>query len=139
MQDYIPVYTSPETFNSISNMFPYMVDSRRATGGGDIPCFVWHVFDTAYPFPLPSCGGIQVTPLPVEHGTYFTDHGPARPYMCMGFRIGALSYISDASRVPEETRRKIQGSRVLILDALREVPHASHFSFSEVSPFVYGV
>ena len=62
---------------------------------------------------------------------YFSE-GPSRPYMCMGFRIGEISYISDASRIPEETKLKIEGSRVLILDALREKPHGSHFSFDEV-------
>jgi Beta-lactamase superfamily domain len=108
-----------------------MVDSKKATGGGDIPSFVWHSFDPSEPFQIPSCGEIEVIPLPVEHGMYFSDE-PATPYMCMGFRIGNVSYISDANRISDETKRKIEGSRILILDALREVPHASHFSFDEV-------
>lgn len=108
-----------------------MVDAKRATGGGDIPSFTWHPFDTSKSFIVPSCGGIEITPLPVEHGMYFSD-GPAKPYMCMGFRIGSVSYVSDASRIPEATKQKIEGSKILILDALREVPHASHFSYSEV-------
>lgn len=131
VQDHIPIYTSPETYTSISNVFPYMVDSKKATGGGDIPSFTWHPFNPSEPFQIPSCGQIEVIPLPVEHGMYFTD-GPVRPYMCMGFRIGDVSYISDASRISEETKRKIEGSKILILDALREIPHASHFSFDEV-------
>ena len=112
-------------------MFPYMVDSTRATGGGDIPSFVWHPFDTSKSFEIPSCGDIEITPLPVEHGMYFSQV-PPKPYMCMGFRVGDLSYISDASRVPDETKEKMKGTRILILDALREAPHGSHFSFSEV-------
>ena len=112
-------------------MFPYMVDPKRATGGGDIPSFTWLPFDPSEPFIIPSCQGIQVIPLPVEHGMYFSD-GPAKPYICMGFRIGQLSYISDTNRVSDATKQKIQGSRILILDALREIPHGSHFSFDEV-------
>jgi phosphoribosyl 1,2-cyclic phosphodiesterase len=133
VQDNIPIYTSPVTYSSIANMFPYMVDSSRATGGGDIPSFIWHPFDQTQPFEILSCGGIKVIPLPVEHGMYFSQ-GPPKAYMCMGFRIGDLSYISDANRIPDETKVKIQGSRILILDALRETPHASHFSFDEVLP-----
>lgn len=114
-------------------MFPYMVDAKRATGGGDIPSFQWHPFDPNGPFEIPSCGNLEVVPLPVEHGMYFSD-GQGRPYMCMGFRIGPLAYVSDANRICEETRGKIEGCRVLILDALRETPHASHFSFQEVPP-----
>jgi phosphoribosyl 1,2-cyclic phosphodiesterase len=113
-------------------MFPYMIDSKAATGGGDIPSFKWHTFDPSEPFSVESCGGIQVTPLPVEHGMYFSE-GPSRPYMCMGFRLGSLAYISDASKIPAETKEKIEGCRVLVLDALRETPHGSHFSFDEVN------
>lgn len=131
-QDHVPIYTSPETFESIRNMFRYMVDPSHATGGGDIPSFRWHTFDPSKPFTISSCGGIAATPLPVEHGMYFAD-GLARPYMCMGFRIGEVSYISDTNRIPDDTKEKIQGSRILILDALRETPHASHFCFDEVS------
>jgi phosphoribosyl 1,2-cyclic phosphodiesterase len=131
-QDHISIYTSPETYASISTMFPYMVDAKRATGGGDIPSFQWHPFDTTAPFDIPSCGNLEVVPLPVEHGMYFSD-GQGRPYMCMGFRIGPLAYVSDANRICDETKAKIEGCRVLILDALRETPHASHFSFQEVS------
>lgn len=58
--------------------------------------------------------------------------------MCMGFRIGEVSYISDASKIPEETKAKVEGSRVLILDALREKPHGSHFSFDEVPTLTCG-
>ena len=135
VQDYIPIYTAPETFTSIFRMFPYMIDSKHATGGGDIPSFVWHSFDPSAPFTISTCGGIEVTPLPVEHGVSFSDES-ATPYMCMGFRIGEMSYISDTNRVPEETKQKIEGSKILILDALRETPHGSHFSFSEVTFFL---
>jgi phosphoribosyl 1,2-cyclic phosphodiesterase len=113
-------------------MFPYMIDSKAATGGGDIPSFKWHTFDPSETFSVESCGGIQVMPLPVEHGMYFSD-GPSRPYICMGFRLGSLAYISDASKIPAETKEKIEGCRVLVLDALRETPHGSHFSFDEVN------
>jgi len=110
-----------------------MADSKQATGGGAIPSLTWHPFDTSVSLTIPSCGGIEVIPLPVEHGTYFSE-GHTKPYMCMGFRIGAVSYISDTNRIPDATKQKIEGTRVLILDALRETPHPSHFSFSEVVP-----
>src|SRR5436305_6051660 len=114
-------------------MFPYMVDPLKATGGGDIPSFKWHPFDETQPFfSIPTCGNIEIIPLPVEHGMYFSD-GSARPYICLGFRIGRVSYVSDASYIPEETKLKIEGSKILILDALRETTHASHFSFDEVN------
>jgi phosphoribosyl 1,2-cyclic phosphodiesterase len=112
-------------------MFPYLEDPRHSSGHGIAP-FTWNHFDESVPFNIPSCGNIQVTPLRVQHGR---DHAPVRqPYICMGFRINYFSYISDASFVPEDTRKKLDGTRVLVLDALRERPHPSHFNFDQVPP-----
>jgi len=126
----IPVYASPATQSEILRMFPYMQDSRHSRGQGR-PSFEWNVFSEDSSFVIPSCGDIEVIPLPVEHGK---DHSiPIRkPYTCMGFRIGDFSYLGDVSFVPEATRRKVQGTRTLVLNALREQTQSSHFSIGEV-------
>jgi phosphoribosyl 1,2-cyclic phosphodiesterase len=93
--------------------------------------FTWNVFDESKPFHIPSCGNVEVAPLPVQHGR---DHAPVRrPYICMGFRIQDFSYIGDASFISEDTKKKVDGTRILVLDALRERPQPSHFNFDEVS------
>jgi phosphoribosyl 1,2-cyclic phosphodiesterase len=128
----IPVHTSVPTYNEILRMFPYLEDKRHSLGHG-VPPFTWHPFNESESFTLPSCGNIEVIPLPVQHGK---DHAPIpQPYTCIGFRIGDFSYLSDVSFVPEKTRRKIEGTKVLILNALREKPQSAHFSFSEVFHF----
>jgi len=110
-------------------MFAYLEDPRHSSGHGIAP-FTWNLFDESKPFHIASCGDIKVMPLPVQHGR---DHAPVRqPYISMGFRINDFSYISDASFIPEETRAKLDGTRILVLDALRERPHPSHFNFEEV-------
>jgi phosphoribosyl 1,2-cyclic phosphate phosphodiesterase len=82
------------------------------------------------PFYVPSCGNIKVTPLPVQHGR---DHAPVhQPYICMGFRLNDFSYIRDASFVSESTKKNLDGTRYLVLDALRERPHPSRFNFEQV-------
>ena|SRR5436190_11462689 len=125
----IPVHASPATESEILRMFPYMLDSRHSSGNGAAP-FNWNVFDATKPFYIPSCGNIEITPLPVEHGR---DHAPVRrPYICFGFRVKGFSYIGDVSCVPEETKKKLDGTRILVLNALRERPHSAHFSFNEV-------
>jgi phosphoribosyl 1,2-cyclic phosphate phosphodiesterase len=102
--------------------------------GHGVPPFTWHPFSGSEHFILPSCGNIEVIPLPVQHGR---DHAPIRqPYTCTGFRIGDFSYLSDVSFVPEDTRRKMEGTRILILNALREKPQSAHFNFSEVCLFM---
>jgi phosphoribosyl 1,2-cyclic phosphodiesterase len=127
----IAIYASPSTHREILRMFQYMEDSRHSSGHG-FPPFSWHTFSGS--FFIPSCENIEVTPLPVQHGR---DHAPVRrPYVCMGFRIQDFSYISDVSFNPEDTRRKLYGTRILVLNALREKTHPSHFSFSEVFQFM---
>ena len=40
----------------------------------------------------------------------------------------AVAYLSDCSGVPDEIARKIEGVKVLIIDALRHKPHPTHLS-----------
>jgi phosphoribosyl 1,2-cyclic phosphate phosphodiesterase len=49
----------------------------------------------------------------------------------LGFRIGNLSYITDANYISEETKEKIKGSQILILNALRLEQHVSHFTLEQ--------
>ena len=49
----------------------------------------------------------------------------------LGFRIGNFSYITDANFIPDEEKKKIYGSEVLVLNALRKETHPSHFTLDE--------
>lgn len=48
-----------------------------------------------------------------------------------GFRIGDLSYLTDASLIPDESMALMKGSRILVINALRKQKHISHFSLDE--------
>lgn len=47
------------------------------------------------------------------------------------FRLGGLSYITDANFIEESELKKIEGSDVLIINALRKEKHISHFNLEE--------
>jgi phosphoribosyl 1,2-cyclic phosphate phosphodiesterase len=64
---------------------------------------------------------VQITPLPVMH----------MKLPVLGFRIGDLSYITDANYIPDETFEKLKGTRILVLNALQVEPHVSHFNLKE--------
>ena len=64
---------------------------------------------------------VEVTPIPVFHGKL----------PMLGFRIGRFAYLTDTSSIPEESYDKLHGLDVLILDALRNEEHATHFSIPE--------
>ena len=53
-----------------------------------------------------------------------------------GFRIGDLTYITDAKTVSTSEKEKIRGSKTLIINALRKEPHISHFNLDEALEFI---
>lgn len=96
-------------------MFAYVFDRATPKGGGipDIRLIgIDGPFETA---------GTPVTPVPVYHGDR----------MIQGFRIGRFAYLTDCSRIPAESWPLLEGLDVLVLDALRERPHPTHFSLTE--------
>lgn len=49
----------------------------------------------------------------------------------LGFRIGNLTYVTDANAISEEEMAKLEGTEILILNALRRETHISHFTLEE--------
>lgn len=64
---------------------------------------------------------INVTPIRIMH----------HRLPILGFRIGDLSYITDANYISDDEKEKIMGSKVIIINALRQEKHISHFSLEE--------
>ena len=54
----------------------------------------------------------------------------------LGFRFGKFTYITDANRIDEDERKKIVGSEIIVLNALRKEKHISHFSLNEAVAMV---
>lgn len=65
-----------------------------------------------------NAGGVDVLPLGLRHGSLDM----------VGFRIGDLGYITDASEVPVPTIEALKGVKVLVVNALREREHRSHMN-----------
>jgi phosphoribosyl 1,2-cyclic phosphate phosphodiesterase len=63
-----------------------------------------------------------VVPIRLKHGPRFD---------VLGFRVGNVAYCTDTNEIPEESWAKLEGLDVLILDALRPDPHATHFGIDE--------
>ena len=66
-------------------------------------------------------GGRQVIPILLKHG--------ALPVF--GFRVGNIAYCTDCNLVPDESRGLLRGLDVLVLDAVRRRPHATHFNLEQ--------
>ncbi len=66
-------------------------------------------------------GETKITPLPFKH-LHLLVHG---------FRIDNFSYITDANYIPDNTWKLLEGTKVLVINALRKKKHISHFNLSE--------
>ncbi|HEY0676798.1 MAG TPA: MBL fold metallo-hydrolase [Chitinophagaceae bacterium] len=71
-------------------------------------------------------GDIRVIPILVWH----------MKMPVLGFRFGDFTYITDANRIDETEKEKIQGSKVIVLNALRKEAHISHFTLDEAVSLV---
>ena len=65
--------------------------------------------------------GVTVRPFRLWHG-----RTPV-----LGFRIGDVAYATDCNRIPEESWPLLQGLDTLVIDALWEEPHPTHFCVAE--------
>ena len=68
-----------------------------------------------------SIGDIEITPIDLLHMKL-----PVK-----GFRFGEFTYITDANSISESEKAKVAGSKYLVLNALRQTQHHSHFSLNE--------
>jgi phosphoribosyl 1,2-cyclic phosphate phosphodiesterase len=48
-----------------------------------------------------------------------------------GFRFGKAAYMTDVSAIPEESFALLEGVEVLVLSALRHMPHPSHATLEQ--------
>ncbi len=53
-----------------------------------------------------------------------------------GYRIGGFTYLTDIKTMEEDQLKKIINTEVLVVNALREEPHHSHFNLQEALDFV---
>jgi phosphoribosyl 1,2-cyclic phosphate phosphodiesterase len=115
----LPMYGSAETLAGIGRRFPYVLDaSMRPLPGTTKPEGLPQVIAAYVPFDV---GSVEIVPVAVPHGRVDV----------LGYRIGALAYVTDAKSLPERTLAALRGVRVLVLNALLRSPHPTHLSIAE--------
>lgn len=115
----VDIYADAPTLQAVRRVYEYAFAEHRYPG---IPEFALHTIDRSS-FHV---GPVAVTPVEVRH-----LHLPVR-----GFRIGGLTYITDAKTIPPAEQEKIRGSDVLVLNALRRKEHIAHLNLDEALALV---
>ena len=108
------IYAERNVIEAIRTRLPYVFREHRYPG---VPNLLMREINLS-PFEV---AGVRVIPIRVMHAKL----------PILGFRIGDLAYMTDIKSLPETEFPKLEGVRVLVLDALRELPHLSHESLGE--------
>ena len=105
----IPLYARPEAAEFLRSMFRYIFDADYKFGG---------------------IARVELKPIegPIElFGARFDPvkviHGETEIY---GYRFGSAAYLTDFSKIPDESFAQLRDLDILFLDALRHKPHPTH-------------
>ncbi len=115
----IPVYGRASVLHQLEREFAYIFAPVRYPG---IPRLALHPIRNE-PFEVL---GIRVVPIEAMH----------YKLPVFGFRINDFTYLTDLNSITNSELDKLRGTRILILDALRQEPHLSHFSLPEALALV---
>ena len=115
MKDTMPCYGDARTLSDIRKTFHYVFDSATRKGGG-IPTLDLRELDGPV-----RIGDLTAVPVPLLHGE--------QPIL--GFRFDRFAYLTDCSAIPEASWPLLEGLDVVVIDALREQPHPTHFSLGQ--------
>lgn len=112
----IGVYSNQSFLDHLKCAYGYCFNPPQM--GGGVPKLEFHPMIEAV---KDSVHGIQVTPIPVFHGKL----------PILGFRFDDFVYLTDVSRIPESSFPLIEGAHTLVLSALRNRPHETHYSVEQ--------
>lgn len=110
----IDIYAERYCMNVIMKDFDYAFSEFKYPG---VPEITPHII-TMEPFEIK---GVTIIPI----------RGLHHKMGVLGFRIGNVAYLTDMNFIAESELEKIKDIDTLIITALRNEPHLSHFSLSE--------
>lgn len=119
----INVYADPLACQGLLEMLPYCFVDNRYPG---VPAIQLHEIHKHEPFTI---GDIEIMPIEVMH----------HDLPILGYRIGALVYITDMKTIDEGELDYLQNVDTLIVNALRQKPHHSHQTLDEAVAFAQKV
>ena len=116
----IPLFGHKRVFKALRKRFDYIFSTKEKYPG--VPS-VKPIEIKNKPFKL---GNLEVIPIDGLH----------YKLQVFGFRFGDFAYLTDMKTVSQPEIDKLKGVKVLVINALREEPHMSHFNLEEALDFI---
>ncbi|HVX28765.1 MAG TPA: MBL fold metallo-hydrolase [Parafilimonas sp.] len=114
------VYANSLTEEALKREFAYVFADKKYPGVPEINLFT--IDET--PFII---GDIPVQPFTVWH----------HKMPVYGFKFKDFTYITDANRIDEPVKQLIKDSKILVVNALRNEQHVSHFTLNQAIELVH--
>lgn len=116
----IPIYAHERVISSLNRRFDYIfADENRYPGAPAVK--VTKVVNNEFI----QLEDLEVIPIEAFHNRL----------QVFGYRFGDFVYLTDVKSVEEAEIKKMMGAKVLVVNALREEPHHSHFNLKEAIAF----
>ncbi|NNC45010.1 MAG: MBL fold metallo-hydrolase [Winogradskyella sp.] len=116
----IPLYAHDRVFRALEKRFDY-------------------IFETENKYP----GAPAVTKIEIKNAPFKVDDKIVVPIdglhyklQVFGFRFNKFAYLTDMKTIKDEEIDKLSGLDVLVVNALRNDPHISHFNLEEALQFI---
>lgn len=107
------VYLNAEARFAIERDYHYIFEPHQYPG---LPEADLHTVEAPF-----TAAGVEVVPVKAMH----------KDLPVLGYRIGAMAYITDANYMAPSEIAKLKGVKVLVINALRREKHFSHYSLPE--------
>ncbi|MCA0153183.1 MBL fold metallo-hydrolase [Winogradskyella vincentii] len=116
----IPLYANKRVFKALEKRFDYIFTSEKKYPG--VPSVIKHeISNSAF-----RAGNLDVLPIDGLH----------YKLQVFGFRFSDFAYLTDMKTVSKKEMKKLNNLEVLVVNALREEPHISHFNLEEALEFI---
>jgi len=120
-QGEIPIYGHQRVLENLKKRFDYIFETENRYPGA--PSVKALEVSNNHPF---SIGEMNIIPINAWHANL----------QVFGYRINDFAYLTDVKSIENEEVEKLKGIKVLVINALREEPHHSHFSLQDALDFV---
>lgn len=120
-QGNIPIYAHARVIQNLKKRFDYIFETENKYPGAPSVEINEVVSNNLF-----SIAKKTIIPIEVMHGNL----------QVFGYRIDNFAYLTDVKSIEESELAKLRNLDVLVINALREEPHATHFNLEEALNFI---
>ena len=118
----IPIFGHQRVLDNLKTRFDYIFETKNKYPGA--PSVKTCMVHNNEHFKI---GNTEIIPIEVDHANL----------QVFGYRIQDFVYLTDVKKIDDAEINKLKGTKVLVVNALREESHHSHFNLQDALDFIH--